>query len=212
MSKCVVMFACLAALDADCGTVEIDSLLDAGILAHQNALAIIEDRRAEMETELESAGDGDGHARKQDVELTGLKRRQALWRRGRGELHFPRVAEHGDGQRPAATDEEALPATAGTGREETGRRADADLDGATPIDAVEGRACIGGPGWEPCSKPDDDAGHGRQQKAQAMCNLPAISPHPCKRRNGSTCPLCGKTLACPPGRQRLVICCGACPP
>ena len=132
-----------AALDADGGAVEIGRLLDADILAHQDALSVIEDGRAEMETELEGARDGDGDARKQHVELACLKRRQALLRRGRGELDLLRIAEHGDGERAAVVDEKALPAAAGIRREEARRGADADLDRAALGDAVERRPGLG---------------------------------------------------------------------
>src|SRR5690606_32590599 len=113
------------------------------VLAHEDALAVIEDRRAEVEAELEGAGGGDGHAGQQDVEFAALKGGKALLRRGGGELHLVGRAEDGDGKGPAEIDEEALPLAVAVGREEARRGADADLDGAALVDLVQRRAGMG---------------------------------------------------------------------
>ena len=139
-----VQFAGGAALDADGRAVEIGRFGDAERLFHHDALAVIEDDRPEMKAQLEGAGYRLGDARQQNVEFAGLQGGQALLRRGGSEFNLVGRAEHGDRERPAQIDEEALPVAAAVDREETGRGADPDLDHAALLDRVERGAGIGG--------------------------------------------------------------------
>ncbi len=78
-----------------------------------------------------------------EFELAGLEGRQALLRRGIGELDLVRRAEHGDGKRLAVVDEETLPLAVVARCEEARRGADADLDCTALLDLVQRRAGIG---------------------------------------------------------------------
>jgi hypothetical protein len=109
-----------AALDADRGAVEVHALGHAQRLAHEKALAVVEDNRAEVEAELERPVDRLRDAGEKDVELSGLKRRQALLRRRGGEVHLLGIVEDGDGQGAPEIDEEALPLAVAVGSEEAG--------------------------------------------------------------------------------------------
>ncbi|MNE09781.1 hypothetical protein D3C80_1024680 [compost metagenome] len=76
--------------------IEIRSFCDAEILADENALAVIKDRRAEVETELERSRNGHGDPRKQDIELAALQCGKALLWRGIRELDLVGIAEYRD--------------------------------------------------------------------------------------------------------------------
>ena len=125
--------------DADRRAVELLHLVDAGVAADGEALAVVEIHRPLVQAERGVAQEGLRAVAVQHVDLAGLQRGEARLRGQRGEAHLGGVAQHRRGQRAAVVGIEAaiLAAAVGCGepREALG---DAAVQHAALLDRGQG--------------------------------------------------------------------------
>ena len=105
-----VLFVDGARLHADLRAVQFGGALDAQLLRHHEALAVVEHDAGRDDAQAGVAARGDGGVAVQHVDLAALQRGKALLRTERHEAGLGRVAQHGGGQRAAQVGVQAGPA------------------------------------------------------------------------------------------------------
>ena len=93
---------------ADGRALQILQLLDAGVLLHDETLAVVEIDRALPQTKRRAAQEGLGRVAIEHVDLARLQRGEAVLRGERDIAHLAGIAEHAGSERLAVVDVEAL--------------------------------------------------------------------------------------------------------
>ena len=112
-----------ALLHADRGVVELERGIYFQRFAHHKSLAVVEIHRRKVDAEGGIALHGPGGVARQDVDLAGLQRREAVGGNERHEFDLGRIVENCGGEGPAEIDVKSGPVALRIGHAESGQLA-----------------------------------------------------------------------------------------